>query len=328
MNLLAMVHGFPPMHNAGAEWMLFDLLKKLTEKGHKCKVMIPITGLKDYNYQGIEVVGDNDVEVVKKEIAWCDIIISHLDRYGKALNRAEFFGKPYVLLVHNTHRYAGIAEKHKTEMRKRWLYVVYNTEYTRDALRYPNPGIVVHPFVDAERVRASKKEKVKYVTLINLWEGKGGKVLQQLAKEMPDVKFMGVKGGYGYQEIDENIKNIRYVENTPDISSIYAKTKILIMPSKYESFGRTALEAMINGIPVIASPTEGLKENLGEAGIFVNHEDIEGWKSAIRKLLDDKDYYEEMSKKCLERADEFEKKYLKEIDELEIFLMNAINKKL
>ncbi len=328
MNLLAMVHGFPPMHNAGAEWMLFDLLKKLTEKGHKCKVMIPITGLKDYNYQGIEVVGDNDVEVVKKEIAWCDIIISHLDRYGKALNRAEFFGKPYVLLVHNTHRYAGIAEKHKSEKRDRWIYVVYNSEYTREALRYPNPSIVVHPFVDPDRVKAKKKERKKYVTLINLWEGKGGKVLQQLAKEMPEVDFLGVKGGYGRQEIDEKIKNIKYVENTPDIASVYAKTKVLIMPSAYESFGRTALEAMINGIPVVATPTKGLIENLGEAGIYVDIENVEGWKQAIKKLLEDKDYYNEISDKCLKRAKEHEVKFLKEIDELELFLLDAINKKL
>lgn len=328
MNLLAMVHGFPPLHNAGAEWMLLDLFKKLTEKGHHCKVMLPVSGIKDYNYEGIEVVGDNNLEVVKKEIAWCDLIISHLDRYGKALNRAEFFGKPFVLLVHNTHRYAGIVEKHKPEMRDRWLYVVYNSEYTRDALKYPNPSIVVHPYVDAERVKAKRKHKTRYVTLINLWEGKGGKILQQIAKEMPDVEFLGVKGGYGEQEVDEKIANITYMENTPDIAGVYARTKILIMPSDYESFGRTALEAMINGIPVIATPTKGLKENLGEAGIYVEKEDIEGWKREIRKLLEDKDYYNEISEKCLKRAKEHEEKFLKEIDELEVFLGKAINKKL
>ena len=40
------------------------------------------------------------------------------------------------------------------------------------------------------------------------------------------------------------------------------------MPSAYESWGRTATEAACSGIPVLCSDTWGLRENLGENGIY------------------------------------------------------------
>jgi len=325
MKILAMVHGFPPHHNAGAEWMLHDMLKYLKEKGHQATVMLPITGLKPYEISGIRVLPDSGMDEMIKELNSHDIVISHLDRYAKALNRCEYFGKPYILLVHNTHRYAGIAEKHKREMNQRRIYVIYNSEYTRDALKYPNPAIIVHPPVDKGRV-LTRKTRAEYITLINLFAPKGGDILPQIARALPEKKFLGVKGGYGHQVIDENIQNITYMENTPDIKKIYGKTRILIMPSEYESYGRTAVEAMINGIPVVANNTPGLKESLSYAGVFVNDRgDVQEWRE---KILEVEGNYKSYSDRCKERAEEIQKKTEAELQVMEEFILKAINKKL
>lgn len=325
MKILAMLHGFPPLHNAGAEWMLHDMLKYLVEKGHRATVMLPITGLKPYVISGIRVIPDENMNEMIKELNNHDIIISHLNRYGKALNRSEYFGKPYILVVHNTHVYAGIAEKHKPDMNQRWLSVIYNSEYTKDALNYPNPSIIVHPPIDRERV-FTRKSRAEYITLINLCENKGGNVFVQIAKALPEKKFLGVKGGYGDQIIDESIKNIKYVDNTPDIKSVYSKTRILLMPSSYESYGRTAVEAMINGIPVIASKTPGLIESLSYAGVFVeNRLDTNEWKEKILMVEDNYKHYSDKSK---ERAAEIQQKTEEELKEMEEFILMAIDKKL
>ena len=165
MKLLAMVHGFPPHHNAGAEWMLYEMLKHLTDKGWECVVSVSGEGVKEsYIFNGIRVIRD-EFEARRVELRDTDIMMSHLDRYGKALNVAEFYRKPYVFIVHNTTHYSSIVEKHKPDAHERFVYCIYNSEYTRDALKYPNPGIIVHPPVNGDRVKTKRGEKV---TLINL----------------------------------------------------------------------------------------------------------------------------------------------------------------
>jgi glycosyltransferase involved in cell wall biosynthesis len=81
---------------------------------------------------------------------------------------------------------------------------------------------------------------------------------------------------------------------------VYAKSRVVLMPSEYESFGMVAAEAIVSGIPVIATPTAGLKENLGDAGIYARRGtgEVDKWYDALSKLLSDKAYYDEMSRKA------------------------------
>ena len=52
--------------------------------------------------------------------------------------------------------------------------------------------------------------------------------------------------------------------------SVYARTRLLLMPSRSESFGRVGLEAAASGIPTIASPVEGVPEVLGDCALFLH----------------------------------------------------------
>jgi glycosyltransferase involved in cell wall biosynthesis len=55
--------------------------------------------------------------------------------------------------------------------------------------------------------------------------------------------------------------NVELLANVPDIEEVLAKTRILVMPSLwYEGFGLITMEAMLRGIPVIASDSGGLAE--------------------------------------------------------------------
>ena len=78
------------------------------------------------------------------------------------------------------------------------------------------------------------------------------------------------------------------------------------MPSVYESWGRTATEAMCSGIPVISSGTPGLRENCGEAGIYIeDRNDVEAWVREIKRL-DDKKEYKKASDKAKLRSRELD----------------------
>jgi glycosyltransferase involved in cell wall biosynthesis len=115
-----------------------------------------------------------------------------------------------------------------------------------------------------------------------------------------------IMGGYRKQIVIQGIPNLRYIQHTTEIKDIYSQTEIMIMPSKEETWGRTAVEAMSSGIPVIAHPTPGLLESCGKAGIFCDRDDIDSWIKEIRKLKTDSTYYEEKSKACLARARELD----------------------
>ena len=57
------------------------------------------------------------------------------------------------------------------------------------------------------------------------------------------------------------------------------------MPSLYEGFGLTVVEAMRQGVPVIATRTSSLPEVGGEAAIYVlDARDSEGMAAALQRL--------------------------------------------
>jgi glycosyltransferase involved in cell wall biosynthesis len=118
---------------------------------------------------------------------------------------------------------------------------------------------------------------------------------------MPGTRFMGVHGGYGTQIIENpQTRNIQFMSVQVDMKNIYDRTRIIIMPSVYESWGMVAAEAMASGIPVICSDTPGLRENCGDAAIYVSGQDVQGYRNAIEELADD-DVYNDAVRRGLKR---------------------------
>jgi glycosyltransferase involved in cell wall biosynthesis len=102
---------------------------------------------------------------------------------------------------------------------------------------------------------------------------------------MHEVQFLAVRGGYGNQLTPVKLKNARLVGPIEDMRDVYRQTRILLMPSEAETWGRVGLEAMASGIPVIAHPTPGLRESLGDAATFIDRDDDEAWVTEIRRLM-------------------------------------------
>jgi len=69
----------------------------------------------------------------------------------------------------------------------------------------------------------------------------------------------------------------------------YAAAEVVVMPSRYESFGMVALEAMACGTPVIASRVGGLAHLIqdGETGYFVPSQDPEALAEKLRLVFVD-----------------------------------------
>jgi glycosyltransferase involved in cell wall biosynthesis len=76
-----------------------------------------------------------------------------------------------------------------------------------------------------------------------------------------------------------------------DVRTAYARCDVVLCPSLKESFCRVAAEAMLNGIPVVASDIPPLRELIGndEAGFLFPVEDVAAAASKLRQLALDPD---------------------------------------
>lgn len=79
---------------------------------------------------------------------------------------------------------------------------------------------------------------------------------------------------------------------------------IVVVPSRFEGFGLTALEAMALSKPVIASRAGGLPEVLGEAGRLIDSGDAVALAGAILDLVADPALRDRMGRTARARAEE------------------------
>jgi glycosyltransferase involved in cell wall biosynthesis len=307
LKILAYIHMYQPLHNAGAEVMIHQILKNLLDRGHEVQVICRETNVE--SFEGIEIHAQTDRNI-ERLFAWADVVFTHLDMTKRAVRLCAQQRKPLVHLVHNDSQLT----YNRVSSRGAQL-LIPNSQWIKNSIRIGAPAIVVYPPTIPEKY--ALKPSGDAITLINMNESKGGRTFWQLARLLPERNFIGVKGAYGEQISHKDVlPNVTIYENTPDILQIYQQTRLLLMPSAYESWGRTAIEAACSGIPVIATPTPGLTESLGDSGTFVEHGDIAGYVEAIR-ALDNKTLYKQKSDLAKKRALDLAEEFHQQIQELE-----------
>jgi len=94
---------------------------------------------------------------------------------------------------------------------------------------------------------------------------------------------------------------------TPEeLRDFYCSVDMLVMPSRRESFGVSAVEASATGLPVIASRFGGIPEIVlhGETGLLVDADDVAGFGEAILLLAGNSDLRLEMGFRGRKRVEE------------------------
>jgi len=304
MKILAHTKHYFPGQCSGGESMMHNILKYLQGKGHEVSLLVQVSEVEEYD--GIPIFSEKYTDYAYSE---ADLIFTHLLKAGLARNLARKFKKPIIDIIHSDHSNPVRSRHHNN-------WIVYNSQWIKDKLQYTQGNLVVRPPVK----EFSGSREGKYITLVNCNDKKGGGVLIELAKRMPGQEFLGVIGGYGDQVFEE-LPNLTYVENSPNMAEVYAQTKILIVPSVYESFGMAAMEALSAGIPVIAAPTEGLKECLSYAGRWAYRDEHDHWVSILESLQEPR-VYRRWSALAKARFEERQKQQNEELEQLNQFIQD------
>lgn len=267
--VVAHLVSYPPARYIGAELYTHGLLRRLADRGHDVTAHVLLPDAIG-EYEDVRVLSDGDLPHE------ADIFIAHADFAVEARTRKPA-GAKVVLIAHNER--AEVQDGVRMTAHDLLVATSAATARTLPAAFRPE---VYHPPTPPVRRIAGRR-----VTLINLNEDKGGEILRHLAHRMPDVDFLGVRGGYGTQvgEMPDNVMMVDHVPPHQMDDRVWRFTRLLIMPSGHESWGSTASEAMSRGIPVVSTATPGLVENMGPCGAFVERGDLRMWETAIRHHL-------------------------------------------
>ncbi len=153
---------------------------------------------------------------------------------------------------------------------------------------------VVPPAVSAENYLADGTGT--QVLFVNPTPVKGVQRVFELAAQCRDMSFLVVES-WGLephwralcQHRAQVLGNVQWLGPQTDMRPVYAQSRLLLMPSVWEeSFGRTVIEAQLNGLPVLASQRGALPQTVGAGGLTLDpHAPVQVWEAALRRLLNE-----------------------------------------
>lgn len=272
MKVVAVTPLYPPSSRVGAWLATHAQLAHLVARGHDVTVWAYLANVDAWHLDGVEVHGRSLAGKGAAKLAVdADLVVGHCGDSGQAARVALRAGRPLVQFFHGGTKPPDPAA----------ALVVYNSTATAATSSLPCPSVTCRPWTDPDLHRSIPGESV---TLVNCSVEKGVGVFSRLARQLPHRSWLAVLGGYGDQM---RPRGATVLSPTQDMQrDVWPRTRILLIPSARETWGMVGVEALASGIPVIASDLPGLRESLGDAGVFLPPNDTEAWAAEVERLHD------------------------------------------
>jgi phosphatidylinositol alpha-1,6-mannosyltransferase len=207
-----------------------------------------------------------------------------------------------------------------------------NSEFTAEMLRAQRPELedrirVVPLCIDPVRVCAweactaetpSAREPAALIVgrMASEERGKGHDELiaawPEVRRRSPDAELWVVGGGDDVERLRARAREsgageaVRFLGRIPDLelSSLYRRASLFVMPSRQEGFGVVYAEAMWHGLPCIGSTADaaGRVIDAGETGLLVPYGDVGAIAETVATLLGDPDRARRMGQAGRRRA--------------------------
>jgi glycosyltransferase involved in cell wall biosynthesis len=328
MTIVALTHGYPPLWNMGGEVALHRSLVPLLGN----KFVLTSTD-EEYVFEGINVKKihaqnvldpNTDYIPIAKQLGKVKarVVIGQNELSLPAVYAAREIGAISIVNVHTPPKYG-------RGIRKAMIladYAIYNTETSAKEWGEPD-ALVFHPPINPLPKR--KNFNGDAYTVLSSLVNKGVQVVLELAKRYPDKRFIIVRSPaeptHGFRDLEKIAKKIPNIELHPRVApeEVYKyleQTRILLVPSRYETYGMSAIEAAGYGIPSVHVDTPHVREGIGDAAILVPPLDVEATAKAIDTI---EAKYAEHSKRAKAKFDWLQERQEAETKQLIDFIANV-----
>lgn len=282
MSVVALSHGYPPLWNMGGEVALHRSMLAIRGDRH-----VLTSTPEPYTFEGIHVQqidAKNVLDIMTDPRPIADQLVQLNARVAigqnelslPAVKAASIMGAISIVNVHTPPRFGGTIKAAMPLAD----YAVYNTQTSAVQWGEPN-AMVLHPPISP--LPENTMTGGDAYTLLSSLVNKGVEVVLELAKMYPDKRFIIVRSPaeptHGLADIEERAAMLPNVELHPrvppeEVHKYLAQTRILLAPSRYETYGMSAIEAAGYGIPCIHVDTPHVREGIGDAAVLIPPLDV------------------------------------------------------
>lgn len=266
----------------GAERLIFNLARDLMRRGEEVYVLTGYHPAKQFDGPPFDVieVPENDIGggVLQAAIDLIepDAILTHhywaLTFENVIAGCARRHSAPIVQVVLNGRRLQSAA----------MAVFISNDVRNREGMNPQAQDMVIHPPA-LDDVRAESHGDA--IGFIKPLPHKGVDLFYDIARAMPDRKFICLRGEWQDIETIIELPNVEFMEPVDDIRHFYKRVRLVLVPSLSEDAGTVAQECAVNGIPCISSDVGGLREtNVG--GRRLDTRDPTEWVKTIDSFDD------------------------------------------
>lgn len=183
-----------------------------------------------------------------------------------------------------------------------------------------------------EKYKIKEKNLVLFFGRLNPTKGPEKLALAaiNISKKRKDVFFAWIGPDEGMaaeiKRLIKPYKNMKYfgpLRGKEKIAEMYQSADVYVLPSYREGLPLTLFEAMASGLPIVASPVNGIPFEMKEKenGFFADYGDIENLEKNILKILDDKKLAKKISLNNIKKSKKYDwdliyKKYMDEYSNL------------
>jgi glycosyltransferase involved in cell wall biosynthesis len=205
------------------------------------------------------------------------------------LNFSYLFVNRIALLYHKANTEV-FFQKHK-------IYVIPNTIVLSISKKNDsNRSSEILNLVCVSRIEENKGIKFLIESYLSSYEQFSEKVFLNIVGDGPLLNNL-----VSFHE-NQNSSKLKFHGFVDNIHEILQNADIFILPSKFESFPLSILEAMSVGLPIISTNTGGIEDMVfnGENGFLVDYNDSFSMSNSMKKLIDISDERAKMGLKSLE----------------------------
>jgi hypothetical protein len=327
VTVVALSHGYPPLWNMGGEVSLHRTLSALDSR----KVVLTKTD-QEYSFEGVEVkkidtpdvldIRANPMPIAKQLLEVnAKVVIGQNELSLPAVYAAQAAGAISVVNVHTPPRYGGNIREAVAYSD----YAIYNTHIAATQWGEPD-ALVIHPPIN--KIPSNTSTNGDAYTLLSSLMNKGVQVVIDLAKLYPGKRFIIVRSPaeptHGIADLEEQVSKIKNIELMPRVApeEVYKyleQTRILLIPSRYETYGMSAIEAAGFGIPSIHVDTPHVREGIGDASVLIRPLSLEDSVAGVEMIEKD---YSSYSAKARSKAEWIHSRQDKELEQFSSFIEN------